>query len=293
MAKPPKPSRIDPNKALEELERPRMKWKVLAQIGGAFAVLWVTAFMSTTWIGWWGVGVVGVLTLVAAGFGVYVWRMMRKSQQVVDILKTATDAEGRKAAIEKLAAQDPSDAMSALARAQLMAPEDPQGAITVLEGVDLKKAPAMVQDDVRANLTMLLLMVNRVADARRYADDVRLDRQPAAKSKAMYAAVTAEAFARSGKPEEAKKLLETYKADDPEYGDVRALLLRAQVYTFMATKNRGLARKAMEQLAAMDVNALGAFMTKGGTSIELQKMAREVLQSSGMMPKQKIKMKMK
>ena len=292
MAKPPKPARIDPNQAIDQLERPHIKGKVIAQIGGGFAILWLTAILSYGYIGYWGIGVVGVLTLVAAGFGVYIWRMMRRSQRVVDILKTATDEAGRKAAIERLGA-DPGDAINALARSQLMARDDPHGAIATLEAIDLKKAPAVVQDDVRANLGMLYLMLNRVAEARRLADDVRLDRQPNAKSKAMYAAVVAEAFARSNKHDEAKKLLETYSADDPEYGDVRALLLRAQVYTFMATKNRGLARKAMEQLAAMDVNALGAFLSKGGTSVDLQKMAREVLQASGAIPKQKIKMKMK
>ncbi|MGB0680387.1 MAG: hypothetical protein ACPGUV_12060, partial [Polyangiales bacterium] len=56
-----------PAKALEGLERPRMRWKVVAQIALAFVVLWVTALMAVPYVQYWGVGVAGVLTLVAAG----------------------------------------------------------------------------------------------------------------------------------------------------------------------------------------------------------------------------------
>ena len=72
---------------------------------------------------------------------------------------------------------------------------------------------------MRANLGLLYLMHGRAKDARKLADDIRLDRQPNAKAKGMYAAVCAEAFARTGKADEAMKLLDTYKADDPEFGD--------------------------------------------------------------------------
>lgn len=288
MAKSQPPTRRDPNEALQALESPAVRWKVILQIGAVFVAMWAVAVGLIGYVGYWGVGLMGVLTLVAAGFGLYIWRLTRKSKGIVDILKTATDAEGRKVALERLRAEDKGDAMNALAQAQLVAQERPAEAMKILEGVDLKKAPAVVQDDVRANLGLLYLMHNRAKDARALADDIRLDRQPQAKAKAMYAAVMAESFARTGKPEEAAKLLETFSADDASYGEVRPMLLRAQVFTFMAVKKRGLARGAMEKLAGVDPNMVAAFAMKASNP-ELTKMAKELLVSSGAIPRQKMK----
>lgn len=290
MAKPklPTPTRPDAAEAAAKIERPTIKWKIVAQIGAALAILWLTAAMTRAFIGDWGLIVMGVITAITVGFGGYVWWLTRKQQRIVDILKGATDPAGRKAAIEQLAAEG-GDAMNALARSQLVAQDDPMEAMRVLESIDLKKAPGGVQDEVRANLAFLYLMQNRAKDARTLADDLRLDRQSNSKAKAMYAAVMAESFSRTGKADEAKKLLETYKDDDPEYGEVRSLLLRAQIYTFFATKNRGLARKSMEKLAELDVNQLGPFMQKT-TPLDMQKLAGEVVRSTGLVPKQKIKM---
>ena len=286
--KPEKPKPRDPNEALANIERPQVKWKLVAQVGIALAILWALGIGLEPWIGIWGIVVVGVLTAVVLGFAVYLWRLTRKSAAIVDILKGATDEEGRKAALEKLREGKGGDAMRALAEAQLVAREDPNGAMKILEGIDLKKAPAVVQDDVRANLAMLYLMHNRTKDARELADEIRLDRQPQPKAKAMYAAVVAEAFSRTGKTDEAMKLLETYEAGDPAYGEVNAMLYRAQVYSYTAAKKRGLARKAMERVAAIDPNMVASFAMKGGNP-QLAKMAREILQATGAVPRQKMK----
>jgi hypothetical protein len=282
----------DPQELLGEMDQPRIRWKIVAQIGVAFLVLWVTAFMVTPYVDYWGVGIVAVLTLVAAGFGFYVWRLTKRSRAIVDILAGATDDAGRKAALERLESGDASDALNGLARAQLVARERPAEAVSILEAIDLKKAPAVVQDDVRANLALMYLMTHRVRDARALADAIRLDRQPHPKAKAMYAAVIAESNARTGKPDDAKKLLETYDANDPAYGEMRAMLLRAQVYTYHATKNRGLARRAMQEMSAIDPNMLGVFVQRGSPP-ELGKIAREVLAQVGMAPKVKVRARMR
>jgi hypothetical protein len=289
--KAPKPERPDPAAALAKLERPQVRWKIIAQIVLGFAVVWALAIGLMPWLGIWGVVGASVLSAVAIGFGIWILRLMRKSAGIVDILKTATDEAGRKAALEKLAARE-GDAMAALARAQLVAQEKPFEAIEILEAVDLKKAGMTVEHDVRANLAMLYLMVNRTREARELADQIRLDKQAQAKSRALYAAVMSEAFARTGKADEAKTMLETYDANDPELREIRPLLLRARAYTFVATKNRGLARKAVEDLAAIDPNMVAAFLQKGG-NMELAKIAREIAQTLGVVPKQKIKMRMK
>lgn len=284
-----------PNQGLDQLEQPSVKWRTVGILAAAFAVLWVTSLMilqgdrsSSVWA-WIPLGVVAVVTVAAIGFGIYVWRLTKRSRGIVDILQQAGDEEGRKRALEQLEQADSKDALAALARAQLVAREDPSEAMRILESIDLKKAPAVVQDDVRANLGFLYLMNNRAKEARTLADELRLDRQPNAKAKAMYAAVASEAFARTGRPDEAKKLLETYGADDPEYGEVRSMLLRAQVYTYLASKNRGLAEQAMRKLAGDDPNMLAPFLTKGARP-ELTAMAQKALRGAGMAPKPKMKL---
>ena len=274
--------------AMAQLERPQFKWKVVAQIVGALTIVWVTAFILVPYTNYWAVGLASVVTVAAMGFGLYVWRLTRRSQAVVDIMKSATDDASRRAAIDKLAEAGTKDVMKVLARAQLVAQSKPLEALEILEQIDLSKAPAMLQDDIRSQRAMLYLRGNRIRDAREMVDEIRLDRQPNAKSKAMYAAVSAESFARTGKVDEAQKLLQTYSPDEAAYGESRALLLRAQVYTCFALKKRGLAQNAMRSLAAIDPNLLGGFVQKG-TQPELMKMAKQVLASSGAIPRPKIK----
>ena len=285
--KPKSQLSADPQQALSGMETPGIKWKAVAQIVAAFAVLWVTAAMTMPWMGYWGLGVVGVLTLVALGFGIYVFRMTSKSREIVTLMKSATDESTRKAAIEALGEGASKDAMKALAQAQLLAMTDPARAQQVLEGIDLEKAPAVVQDDVRSQLALMYLRDNRVREAREMADGIRLDRQPNPQAKALYAAVVAEAQARTGNPEESRKLLETYSPDKVQSMDSKAMLLRAQVYTCMALKKRGLATQAMQAMAEIEPNLLGAFLQKG-TPPELMKIARQVAASVGLAPKMKL-----
>ncbi|MEZ4288572.1 MAG: hypothetical protein R3A47_10610 [Polyangiales bacterium] len=124
--------RPDPAQALQQLERPKANWKVIAQILVAMAVVWVIAAMMIPYIGYWGLGIAGVLTLVVIGFGVYIYRLTRQSADIVDILRSATDKQGREAAIEQLRARQSGagkDALSKLAEAQLVAQQSPTEAI--------------------------------------------------------------------------------------------------------------------------------------------------------------------
>lgn len=292
MAKPAKPSGLatDPAEALAQLETPRMKWKVVAQIGGILAALWVSAGVAIPLVGYWALYVVGAVTLAALGFGVYLWRLTARSRAIVDIMKGATDEAGRQRAIEALGDDASKDAMKALARAQLIAQTDPQGAAKALEAIDIKKAPLVVQDDVRAQLALMYLQGNRVRDARALTDEIRLDRRPDARTKGMYAAVMAEAYARSGSPDEARKLVETYDPAETEHAEVKALLLRARVFTYFALKKRGLVREALEALAGVEPGMVAAIAMKGGQP-ELIKLAKQVLASSGFAPKLQMKMR--
>jgi hypothetical protein len=270
------------------MEVPRANWKVIAQIVAGFAVLWVLAVMAMQFVGYWSIGVAAVLTLAAAGFGIYIWRLTKKSSGIVNILKGATDAEGRKAALEKLraeAAPGGQDAMNALAQAQLLAAEnDAQGAIRTLEVVDIDKVPALMRDDVRANLALLYLGVGRAKEARPLADAIEPDRQPQPKAKAMYAAVAAEAKARTGSAEDALKILEPFQGNDPSLAELEPLLVRAKIYATFHGKKRNLAKQHIERLAMFDPNMLAPFLMKGANP-ELAQLAKEVLQKIGVMPR--------
>jgi hypothetical protein len=278
----------DPAEALAQIETPQIKWTVIAQIVGGLAVLWVTAFMAVPWISYVGVGIVGAITLAAIGFGIYIYRLTQRQRSILQIMKSATDDAGRKRALEELGEGDKSDAMRAVAKAQLLAASDPGEAQRVLEGIDIKKAPMVVQDEVRAQLALLYLRNHKVREARALADEMRLDRQPQPKAKAFYAAVMAESFARTGKAEEAKKLLDTYSSDDAAYAEVRPILLRALVFTCFQLKKRGLAKKAMDTLADVEPGMVAAFTLKG-TPPEIIQLARQTLAQAGFAPKMKIK----
>lgn len=276
------------------IETPRIKWNVIGQIAAVVVVVWIFAFLLVPYVGYWGVGVVAVLTIALLGFGVYVWNLTRRQGRLAEILKEATaDEAGRRAAIEKLAAAGDSDAMNAVARAQLVARDDPKEAIRILEGIAIHKADALIQDDIRANLAFLYLATNRVKDARAVADQIKYDAGPTAKQKAMYAAVVAEAKARTGDATDAKRILEGVKTEEAELADLLPMILRAQVFTFFGTKNRGLARKAMQGLVALDPNMLAPFLVQKPATpeqVEMQKAAREVLTEANFQTKPKTKM---
>jgi hypothetical protein len=288
----PAPKVVSPS--AQTAEQPAIRWEIVGTVIAARVILWITALGVQSYtqggvVGWVAIGVMAAVTLGVAGFGIYVWRLTRRSQGLAQILSQATDEEGRKRALEQLEAEESKDAMNALARSQLLVREDPKEAMRILEEVEVEKAPGVVQDDVRANLGFLYLLHNRPKDARPLADAIKFDRQPNAKAKAMYAAVVVETFARTGKREESLKLLETYDATDPEYGEVRAMLLRAQVYAYNANKKSGMAKKAMRALAAEDPNQLAQFLQKG-TRPDLKKMATQVLNKMGLAPRPQMRM---
>jgi tetratricopeptide (TPR) repeat protein len=287
------PKKVDIAEAAAQVEMPRIKWKMIGTVAAIFLVLWITALMMLPTIGYWGVGVVGALTLAALGLAIYVLRLTRKQREILDIMRGAQGDSGRRDAIERLATGADKDALKALARAQLLAQEDPHKALEALEAIDIAKAPSVVQDEIRSQLAMMYLFMGRPKEARPLADEIKIERQPEAKSKAKYAATVAEAFARTGKHDDAKKLLDEYKADDPTWAaEVGPLLYRAQVYTYIATKNRGLAKKALDRLIAIDPNMVAPFVQKN-VRPELQKLALSALQDAGLAPRQQMKVRMK
>jgi hypothetical protein len=253
----------------------------LAIVGGALVLLWITAFASGSKV---VVGVAVVLTLAVAGLLFWVWRWVKKQQSVLEIIKSGTGSkEARAEAIAKLDAQDGAgkDVIAQLAKAQLVAQDDPDGALEILERIDIAKAPGPIQDEVRAMRAQLYLVKDRVRDARELADEITVANASEAASRGMLAAVVAEAWARTGKVKEAIELLETIDPDHADFERVRVPLRMARVFAYFAGGNRDRVRKDLRALMQENFNYLGRFANPAAkVHPELQKLAREMLQSN-------------
>ncbi|MDP3277519.1 MAG: tetratricopeptide repeat protein [Deltaproteobacteria bacterium] len=248
-------------------------------LGGALVLLWITAFASGSKL---FVGIIAVLTLAVAGLLFWVWRWVQKQKSVLSIMQEATGGkESRAAAIAKLDAHDVGgkDVVSQLAKAQLVAQDDPDAAIEILEKIDIAKAPSPIQDEVRAMRAQLYLVRDRPRDARELADAITIANAQDPAARGMLAAVVAETWARTGKHKEAVDLLGTIDPDESAFEKVRVPLLMARVFAHFINGQRELARKDLRALMGENYNYLARFANpQSKVHPELQKMAREMLQ---------------
>jgi hypothetical protein len=260
---------------------PGFQVRNLAIIGGVVAILWLTALASGSKI---FIGIVAVLTVAIVGLLGYVYQWARKQRAMMALLQTASiSPEKRKEVLAKLSAEKDADkdVMNQLARAQLEAQEDPDKALATLEGIDMKKVPAPLADEVRAARAQLYLVMGRPQDARPLADEIKPSNAQQPEARGALAAIVAESWARTGKHKEALDLLGTIKPEDPDYGQARVPLLFARIFAAFAAGQREQVRRDMGALAKQDVNLLGRFlMPKAKAHPELQKIAREVLQKN-------------
>src|SRR5207248_665031 len=116
--------------------------------------------------------IVGGLTALVAAVMLWAWRMIRKQRGLVNLLQGAAESpEARRSALAKLnEAKDANAPTNVFARAQLLAQDDPKGALAMLESVAMKSYPAAMQDDVALLETQLFLSLGRTQDARKTAD---------------------------------------------------------------------------------------------------------------------------
>lgn len=252
----------------------------LTLAGAVIAGLWILAAATESLI---MVIVAAVLTVVVIGGLVWVYRLARKQRDVLELLQAgAASPEARRQALEQLSAKDAGgkDVLTQLARAQLLAHENPDAALAALEGVDLSKAPGPVADEVRTFRAQMYLFKNRVNEARNLVDDINLSNASNPQSRAMMTAVVAEAWGRSGKHDAALELLADVKLDDPELVQIRPMVLFARVFASFAAGKKERARKDLELLMRQDMNLLGRFVMPGQkVHPELKKIAEEVLRS--------------
>lgn len=224
----------------------------------------------------------GLLTVALAAFGIYTYRWYTKQKQLMEIAKRGTESpEARAAAIKELEAREKQDGdvTNALMRAQLELQEDPEKAMATLDGIDMKKVPAMMLNEVRGMKAQVYLVKNRAAEAAELADQIQLSQIQQPEVRSVMAATAAEAWARTGKVKQANDILGLFSPDDPAYAGARVPLLYARIFTNFADGKRDLARKDMVVLCKDNFQYLGRFMMpNSGVRPELVQMAQEVIQ---------------
>jgi hypothetical protein len=225
--------------------------------------------------------IVGVLTVVVLGVLVWAFRMIRKQQRMVSLLQGATNADARRQALAALSeGKDANSPTNVFARAQLLAADDPKGALTMIEKVELRTFPPAMQDDVALLKTQLYLGFGRTADARKVADTMNLDNPARKEVRALAASIVAEAWARTGKSKDALALLETIEVPKQNAEQIRVQMRVARTFAKFAGGARQAARNELSALANEDLNLLSRFLApQFRVHPELQKLARSVLEA--------------
>lgn len=263
----------------QQSPQPGFKKKNLIIIGLIAAGLWALAIVSGSVV---FMSITGVLTLIAIGIAIWAWRRLRQQKDLVSLLQGAADSpEKRQAALAQLAADKKSnDLMNVFARAQLLAAEDPAAALALLEPIDIKTVPPAMQDDVGMLKAQLLLTFGRARDARPIADRINVDSPARQELRPALVAIVAEAWARTGSKQEAKKLLDSVDMNELS-GDALPSVLISRVFVQFASGKKGAARQTLAKLASIDINLLGRFVApQFKVHPGLQRLAREQAQRS-------------
>jgi hypothetical protein len=253
--------------------------KTLIVVGVVAAALWAMAigsgsasFMIT----------VGVLTAMLLGLLTWGWRLVRKQRKLATLIQGAVESpEARREALASLQAGKNSnkDLAKVYAQAHLMAADDPAAALALLESVPAKKIPVAMQDDFGLLQAQLYLGFGRAKEARPLVDRMNPDNPQRAEVRGMMVAVIAETWARTGSAAEAVELLATANPSAEANEQVKSQLLIAQAHARFGVGNKGAARAAIKQLAAINVELLGRFVAPQFQAHPgLQRLAREEAQ---------------
>jgi type II secretory pathway pseudopilin PulG len=228
-------------------------------IGGFTVAIWAFAINTGSTI---VLIIVGALTAVLAGVLLWALRTIRKHKSTVSLLQGAiASPEARRDALAKLSeGKDANTPTNVFARAQLLAADDPQ-------------------DDVSLLQTQLYLRLGRTQDARKTADVMNLDNPQRKEIRPLAATIVAEAWARTGKPKEALALLDTVELPKKDAEQIAVQARIARVFARFAANQRGPARAELAALADDDLNHLGRFvLPQFRVHPELQKLARSVFE---------------
>ena len=254
-------------------------------MGLLVAVLWAVAVAIHHWIAF---AVAGTLTAVIIGAGFWLVRYMKKSEALGALLRGADTDEGRKAALSQLEGMK-GDSQALLARAQLEMQEDPRKALATLESAELSKMMGPMADQFRAMRAMIHLTLGEPAPARALADELDLGKQQDAKTRAMFATVAAEAWARSGQAKKAVETLELFNPEDPEFAEMKTQMWRARAFAYAGTNDMKGAGRALRKLADMNPHLLGMFIGSKKIHPLLEREAKQIVMRMGAAPKRVVR----
>lgn len=255
-----------------------LKRKNLIVIAVVTALVWAFAIQTGSTV---LMIVVGVLSVALAGVLIWAWRMMAKQRGLVSLLQgSASSPEARRAALAQLDSdKDAGSPVKVFARAQLLAQDNPKGALDLLSKTELKAFPPAMQDDVSLMKTQLYLGFGRTADARKSADSINLDNPARKEIHALAASIVAEAWARTGKAKEALALVETIEIPKQNAEQIAVQIRIARIFAKFAANQRAAARNDLVSLAEDDLNHLSRFVApQFRVHPELQKLARQVVE---------------
>jgi hypothetical protein len=259
-----------------ETPQPAIPKKTLIYAGIIVALMWAFALYTGSLV---LQIIVAVLTAIIAGLLLFAWRLVRKQKKLVGVLQGAQESpEARREALAKLEAQkDAGSPQNLFARAQLVAQDDPEAGLALLEKVALKEYPAAMQDDVATLQTRLYLDCGRTKEARKTAETINLDNPQRKNVRTMSGVIVAEAFSRTGKPKEALALLESLEPVEENADQIEVQKRIVRVFAKFAMNQRPAARNELIALAALDLNYLGRFLLpRFRVHPELQKLARQI-----------------
>lgn len=276
--------------ALDPLSPERLKGLAL-RLGLPLLAVWivgglVAGVVQSNVVRAVAIGLPAALTVAAVVLVGWALRQARKAQGVAGILSKVETKDDRQAALAELESKyKDSDPTAIFARSQLLLQDgEPRKALAALETINLSKAMANVADEARGQRAMIHLMLDEVPPARDLADGIQLARHQDVKSRALLAAIVAEAWARSGQAKRAADTLSVFNPDDAELVQLRPQLLRAQAYAFAHTDDLKGARRALRRLADQDARMLGSFLGRK-THPLLQREAKKLLEQSGVVPR--------
>ena len=275
-------------------ERPPVDMKkIYIRVGALVAVGWILAIIVTSYARVrWPLYVAAAVTLAVIGAGIWMVRYVRKSEALGAILRGADTDEGRKEALKKLETDfKKGDVQATMARAQLEMQEDPRKALATLESIDLPKQMTPVADQVRALRASIHLTLGEAQKARALADQLELGKQQEPKTRAMFAAVAGEAWARTGNGKKALEVLELFDPEADDMGEMRIQMLRARAFAYAATNDMKSAERTLKKLADTNINLLAMFIGKKIHPL-LERAAKNILQRSGAVPRKMITKRM-
>ena len=268
--------------------------KAIVRVAAILGGVWLVAVALQQWLHTViPLIVAGVLTALAAAAGVWVVRYINKSRELGALLRSAGDTEeGRKEALKRLETDfKKGDVQAAIARAQLEMQEDPRKALTTLEAIDLAKQMTPVADQVRCMRATIHLQLGEVQEARALVDKMELGKQQEVKTRAMFAAVAAEAWGRTGQGKKGVELLEVFNPEDPDLAEMRVQMWRARAFAYAGAGDMKGAGRALRKLAEMSPQLLGMFIGAKKVHPMLQQEAKQLLMRSGAVPRKMVRQK--